>query len=197
MPMCSRQIDTWIRNRWSIFVDKSFWYLLHFIWQNNQWTYASKADTPGELSVRGISGHQEHRERLEPSEACETLGIWLTMDGNNINQIDKMQKKGKLFADHIQTSNLTPSETWHAFKTTIMKTFEYPMEAINLTKVNWDYIMAKKWHCSNISMYCPLCIPHTQRSWNYAPLSPTTHQTITSLPGTNHIMKYYPQPPRV
>ena len=64
------------------------------------------------------------------------------MDGNNETQVNKMRKKDKLFADHIQTSNLNPSETWHAFKTTIMKTFEYPMEAINLTKVNWDYIMA-------------------------------------------------------
>ena len=32
-------------------VDKSFWCLLHFIWRNNQWSYASKTDTPRELYV--------------------------------------------------------------------------------------------------------------------------------------------------
>ena len=71
-------------------VNKSFWYLLHFIWRNNQWSYASKTDSPGELLVRGVSGQREHLKRLEPSEARETLGIWLTMDGNNKTQVDKM-----------------------------------------------------------------------------------------------------------
>ena len=122
-------------------VDKSFWYLIHFIWRNNQWTYASKADTPGELSVCGVSGHREALERVEPCEARKTLGIWLAMDGNNSTQVTKMRKKGQLFADHIRTSNLNPSKSWHAFKTTIMKTFEYPMEALNLTKAEWNTIL--------------------------------------------------------
>ena len=64
-------------------VDKSFWYLIDFIWRNNEWQYASSEDSPGELSVRGVSGEREHLERVEPSEARETLGVYLSMDGNN------------------------------------------------------------------------------------------------------------------
>ena len=32
-------------------VDKSFWYLIDFVWRNNQWHYATQTDSPGELSV--------------------------------------------------------------------------------------------------------------------------------------------------
>ena len=64
------------------------------------------------------------------------------MDGNNEAQIKNLRDKGKLFANHIRTSSLSHDESWHAFKTTILKTLEYPMEAINLTKKEWNYIMA-------------------------------------------------------
>ena len=123
-------------------VDKSFWYLIHFVWENNSWRCSTCDEEPGELYVRGVSGNQEHLLRLEPSVARETLGVFLVMDGYNEAQIKNLRDKGKLFASHIRTSSLSPDESWHAFKTTILKTMEYPMEAINLTKKEWNYIMA-------------------------------------------------------
>ena len=122
-------------------VDKSFWYLIHFIWENNEWKYATKDQQPGDLDVRGVSGNREHLSRLEPSEAKETLGVFLAMDGNNKKQIKHLRDKGTEFAEQIRSSSLNPDESWHAFKTTIQKTLEYPMEAINLTESEWDYIM--------------------------------------------------------
>ena len=63
------------------------------------------------------------------------------MDGNNSEQIRQLRKKGITFASQIRTSSLSHNESWHAFQTTILKTLEYPMEAINLSKQEWDYIM--------------------------------------------------------
>ena len=74
-------------------VDKSFWYLIHFIWENNQWKYATKDQQPGNLDVRGVSGTREHLSRLEPSQAKETLGVFLAMDGNNKAQIKHLRAK--------------------------------------------------------------------------------------------------------
>ena len=129
-------------------VDKSFWYLINFIWKNNEWHYASSDESPGRLSVRGVSGEQEHLECVEPSEALETLGVYLSMDGNNDEQIRQMKLKATTFADQIRSSLLSHAESWHALKTTIMKTMEYPMEAINLNKKQWDDIMKPILHCT-------------------------------------------------
>ena len=71
-------------------VDKSFWYLIDFVWENNQWTYSSKEQQPGELDVRRVSGQREHLLCLEPSEAKETLGVFLAMDGNNRTQVQQL-----------------------------------------------------------------------------------------------------------
>ena len=86
-------------------------------------------------------------EAILPHTAKD-LGIYLSMDGNNQEQIKQMKKKGKAFADQIRTSNLSHSESWHALKTTIMKTMEYPMEAINLKKHEWDNIMTPILQCA-------------------------------------------------
>ena len=107
----------------ALHVDKSFWYLIDFVWENNQWTYSSKEQQPGKLDIRGVSGQQEHLLRLEPSEAKETPGVFLAMDGNNRTQVKQLHKKGTEFAAQICTSTLNP------------------MEAINLTQSEWDYIM--------------------------------------------------------
>ena len=74
-------------------VDKSFWYLIHFVWENNTWRYSTIDEQPGDLYVRGVSGVREHLSRLEPSEARETLGVFLAMDGNNDEQIRNLRKK--------------------------------------------------------------------------------------------------------
>ena len=64
------------------------------------------------------------------------------MDRNNSEQIRHPREKGIAFAGQIRSSSLSRDECWHAFQTTILKTLEYPMEAINLTKQDWDYIMS-------------------------------------------------------
>ena len=63
------------------------------------------------------------------------------MDGNNRREIEALRAKSEEFADCIRTGFVTKTGAWHALSSTIMKTLEYPMIAINLTKKEWDYIM--------------------------------------------------------
>ena len=90
------------------------------------------------------------------------------MDGNNREQIIQMKKKGKAFANQIRTSNLSQSESWHALKTTIMKTMEYPMEAIHLKKHEWDNIMKPILQCALPKSGIVRTFPRTML---YSPLS--------------------------
>jgi hypothetical protein len=36
---------------------KSYWFLMHFIFENNGWRYATIDETPGELTIRDIPGN--------------------------------------------------------------------------------------------------------------------------------------------
>jgi hypothetical protein len=123
-------------------VDKSCWYLIDFVWNRNKWKYATKQDVPGDINVRDADGRIKILPRLDPHQANETLGIFLAMDGNHRDEIDKLRSKTEEFAGFIRTGFVTRDEAWYSLKSTIMKTLEYPMEAISLTEKEWNYIMA-------------------------------------------------------
>jgi hypothetical protein len=81
-------------------------------------------------------------KRLEPQEANETLGIYLAMDRNQLEEVKSLREKTSAFAKKIRTGMIQKDEAWQALHTTIMKTLEYPMPAINLSKQQWEYVMA-------------------------------------------------------
>jgi hypothetical protein len=47
-------------------VDKSCWYLIDLVWKNNRWHYATKLETPGDISVRDADGQLKVLKRLDP-----------------------------------------------------------------------------------------------------------------------------------
>ena len=122
---------------------KSWWYLIDFVWENNAWRYCSKEEIPGNITIRDVDGYSRVTlERLEPHEGKETLGVILAMDGNNVDEVKKLRAKAEEFADCIRTGSISREDAWLAVNSTIMKTLEYPMIAITLSKKQWDYIMS-------------------------------------------------------
>lgn len=122
-------------------VDKSCWYLIDFVWRNQCWHYATKAEVPGDILVRDADDQYKILPRLEPHEANETLGIYIAMDGNQKAEVTSLRSKTAAFAEQIRTGFIQKDKAWHALHSTILKTLEYPMEAINLSKRQWDYVM--------------------------------------------------------
>jgi hypothetical protein len=127
---------------------KSSWFLMDHKWNGRKWVYKTIAETPFEITVKDYQGVPTTLKRLECTEAIETLGVFLAMDGNNRQQIIKMQKKAMEFAEQVRIGRVTREEAWYAVNSTIMKTLEYPMEAINLTKKDWEEIMLPIWKYS-------------------------------------------------
>ena len=91
--------------------------------------------------MRDHDGTMKHLRCLEEDEANETIGVFLAADGNNKAQVEKLWGKADEFAKSICTGFVSKREAWQALKTMIMKTLEYPMVALNLTKAQWCYIM--------------------------------------------------------
>ena len=78
---------------------------------------------------------------LEPHKANETLCIFIAMDDNQKAQVSNLHEKAELFVEQVRTGFITHNEELHSLHSTIMKTLKYPMEAISLTKDQWNYIM--------------------------------------------------------
>jgi hypothetical protein len=128
--------------------DKLYWYLIDFKFTQGQWKYCSQSDKPGTLDLKVVDScgrlrpQREFLTRLEPSEARETLGVFTPMDGNWRRQVQEMISKARKFVEYLRTSRPDCETTWCAFFTALMKSLEYPMEAVCLTGAEWDKVMS-------------------------------------------------------
>jgi len=88
---------------------KSYWYLVE-VGPNGK--YISKAKQPGSLFLCN-NGQSATIERLEVSEARETLGIWSPPDGLMIDEVNALKSKALKWAPSASTPPKlgTPSTT--------------------------------------------------------------------------------------
>jgi hypothetical protein len=103
-------VDTWeggLRASGGALVpSKSYWFLMHFIFENNGWQYAKIDETPGTITIRDIQGTgREELDRLEVHEARESLGVFIAMDGNLKAQTTALWEKAVKWADKVRTEN--------------------------------------------------------------------------------------------
>ena len=79
---------------------------------------------------------------LAPNEAEKMLGVYLTADGNNRTQVEKLRDKTDTWNAQVNAGYLNQHEAWTALNSTIMKTIEYLLPAITLTPKDSTKIMA-------------------------------------------------------
>ena len=104
----------------------------------------TKADAPGEITIRDPTVGSTERvtlQRIEPTEAKETLGIHIAFDGTWLGEYQHLLDKAKSYADHIRNSGLDKGDALYSLKSVIFMTFKYPLAAISLTKKQWEKIM--------------------------------------------------------
>jgi len=61
---------------------KYFWYLIDFQYMNNKWTYVTKSQHPGQLTIKDDQQHRVTIPQLKMNKARCTLGVRLAPDGN-------------------------------------------------------------------------------------------------------------------
>ena len=83
----------------------------------------------------------ENLRRIEPTEAVKTLGVMLNLEGTDKAEASYLREKSEVWAEHIRTGVITKNDAWYALNTTVMKTMEYPMAAICLSRKQWDQVM--------------------------------------------------------
>jgi hypothetical protein len=116
--------------------EKSYWYGIDFYWDPTtyKWKYKSITDLPGSLRLRNHRQEWEVLQRLEVSDAQETLGIFASVDGNQKAQVAKLHEKILGWADKISTKQLSKTEIWLSLRLGIAKSLRYPLTATTLSK---------------------------------------------------------------
>ena len=92
-------------------------------------TVLNQDDTPEDLTC------------YEAHQGKETLGVFLCPDRNNNDAFKALAGKAKKWRDNLRSGHLQPNLAWQAFRTTIMKTLEYPLVVLMSIEAEYEYIM--------------------------------------------------------
>ena len=121
--------------------DKSYWYLVDFVFKNDQWHYRKATDVPGELHLHNKDGTTDLIKRLEVDQARESLGLQVRQDGIQEDEKKYLIQKAKKWADAVRTGHLRKDDAWFCLNSSIMKTLEYPLMASTFSKADCDDII--------------------------------------------------------
>ena len=120
--------------------DKSFWSVIDYRWDRGKPKYCSISDHPGILYMKNAAKEQVAVNRIEPSKALETLGVFLAPDGNNNDQVAAMVTKSKKTAHVMNTTKLSRPMTQRILSAVADKQLTYPLAATTLTRRQCDDI---------------------------------------------------------
>ena len=72
--------------------NKSFWYEIDFVWEERKWRYKTIEEFPGNLYALNKNDILIKLQREDPTKANETLGTWLSPNGNKLNNCSSKQE---------------------------------------------------------------------------------------------------------
>jgi hypothetical protein len=134
LVMGQKALDTWngglVATGGALSLDKTHWWLISFAWNHakQRWQYSNP---PGTLFLRSDNG-SDPIPRLPASEAKESLGVWIAMDGNQERMIEALTAKIDKWAFKIAGRQLTKYEAWVSLTSGISKSLTYPLVATRL-----------------------------------------------------------------
>ena len=99
------------------------------------------------FTVEDSKTNRCHLTQINPTEAKETLGVYLSPDGNETAQINHLKNKVARWVENVRTNHISRHHAMLALTTTILKTLEYPAPALTITQKQWTSIMAPLHKC--------------------------------------------------
>ena len=122
---------------------KSWIYPISFKFDDQgNWSYMNLEEINYNFTIKDQHEDTKNLTQKEPQDGKETLGVILAPDGNNLKMIDKLRSKSEKWKDLITSGHITKTNAYQVLNTTILKSLEYPMPALTLTKKQCTYIMA-------------------------------------------------------
>ena len=141
-----KSFDTWIAGLHAtggaVNASKSHWTLIAFHWDSEgKFSYKKITDTPADIWVTDFDGQRKKLKRLEATVGDCMLGVRLSADGLDNEEVQYRKDQANQWKDRLQTGHLPRHLAWQSLTTTIMPQLEYPLPATTFTKQQCKEIM--------------------------------------------------------
>ena len=155
--------------------EKCWWLFIAFVWEGSKWRYMNSDEEDHDLIVPDVNGMLQSVKRINFDTQKRTLGVRMAGNGCMTSKTDKelgefeyLRDCSTNWAESISKSYLTRNLSSMALRTTIAKTWTYPLAATKFTKKQCELIMKP--------VYTKI-LPkmgfnrHLPRAFRFAPLS--------------------------
>ena len=168
-PQMQRAINTWeggLRATGGALVPEKSWvYPIKYTWNDKGDPTLEKIENlEVAFTVKNAAQDLKSLTLTPPSDAKETLGVFLSPDGSNTKQVQYLKNKVLQWSDKIRTHHITPNNALLSIQTTILSTLKYPAPALSLSKKEWQEITSPLYNTglqsSGICNKLPTAIRH-------------------------------------
>lgn len=144
-PAMQQSIKTWeggLRATGGALVPEKSWiYPIKYVWNEEGDPKLENIENLDiQFSVKDATQTEKSLSLTPPTEAKETLGVYLSPDGSNTTQVTYLKQKTQQWAEKVRTHHLTPQNAMLSIHTTILSTLRYPAPALSLSKSEWHDI---------------------------------------------------------
>ena len=102
--------------------------------EREKWIYTPPPSHLPPLTILNhTTGQREPLQCLPVHEGRRTLGVHLRPDGSEETTFKSLLTKATKWADRLRSHPLTPTTTWLALNSTLLKTLEYPLPSTTLS----------------------------------------------------------------
>ncbi len=123
-------------------LQKCFWFLLTWRWNNGHAQYASENEVPGDLSM--TSGNTLNSptviNRISPTESYRTLGVHISPSGSNLGALQTLITIVTEYSANIRSSHLNRSEAIASYIQHLLPKLRYQLPVLSVSQKDCDHI---------------------------------------------------------
>ena len=116
--------------------------LLTLFWKKT-FVYHTKYNVPGNFILNNKFSANNNLKCLKVHKGSETLGVIITMDGNQTDELKNLRENSKFFTNRIWTSHYDANTTIYTYNSCFNKSMEYCMPVTNLSENIWNHIVTQ------------------------------------------------------
>ena len=127
--------------------EKCWWLFIAFAWEGSKWRYQEPHESAFQLLVPDVNGELQKVQRIRHDTQKRTLGVRMSGNGTMTSVSKDENEKGEHYylkdasqkwANSISSSYLNRRISSLALRSTISKTWTYPLAATKFTKKQCD-----------------------------------------------------------
>jgi hypothetical protein len=127
----------------AINMQKSFWYLIAWVWTNGVPKLVTTKTAPGIMELTsGSSTSPTTVPRLDPTDSFRTLGAYLSPSGSQTKQIKILRQHAAQYQSKVTNATLTPDEAYTSYMQYLRPKLIYPLPCSSLTQKQCQHVQA-------------------------------------------------------